>query len=175
MLESEVAKPRDIRSLQNWANGNGCLSWEETEYLTHCNDLRSIVPSEDSATVRFKTWVENSLVRLLRKLQNVSTIISMLVIRVLNLIIRMFQRSHPNLSRDPHVFIFSTQLISRVARILIVLLVIVLLSAPIIICFSLSSSSARVFIIVLSLVVFLAILSGFVTKRTSELFLAGAT
>jgi hypothetical protein len=90
MLESEVAKPRDIRSLQNWVNGNGCLSWEETEYLTHCNDLRSIVPSEDSATVRFEAWVEDSLVRLLRKLQNVSTIISMLVIRVLNLIIRMF-------------------------------------------------------------------------------------
>ncbi|KAF2176027.1 hypothetical protein K469DRAFT_743122 [Zopfia rhizophila CBS 207.26] len=154
MLESEVAKPRDIRSLQNWVNGNGCLSWEETEYLNHCNDLRSIVPLEDSATVRFEAWVEDSVVRLLMKLQS---------------------RSHPNLSRDPHVFIFPTQHISKVARILIVLLIIVLLSVPIIICHSISSSSARVSVIVLSLVVFLAILSGLVTKRTNELFLAGVT
>jgi len=68
MLKSEAAKPRNVRSLQNWVNGNGCLSWEETAYLTHCNDLRSVVPSEDSTAVRFETWVEDGLVRLLRKL-----------------------------------------------------------------------------------------------------------
>ena len=72
MLEGEAAKPRDIRSLQNWVNGNGCLSWEESTYLTHCNDLRSVVPSEDSAVVQFEALVERSLVRLLRRFQNVS-------------------------------------------------------------------------------------------------------
>ncbi|KAI9859984.1 MAG: hypothetical protein M1813_006331 [Trichoglossum hirsutum] len=87
MLDGGFAKPRDIRSLQNWVNGNGCLSWEETEYLTHCNDLRSVVPSEDHAIVRFEAWVEDNVVRLLKKLPNVSTIVLMLVICVLNLII----------------------------------------------------------------------------------------
>lgn len=76
---------------------------------------------------------------------------------------------------DPHVFIFPAPLISRMARILIILLIIVLLSIPIIICHSLSSGSARVFVIILSLVVFLTVLSGFVTRRTNELFLAGVT
>jgi hypothetical protein len=78
MLDSEFAKPRDVRSLQNWVNGNGCLSWEETEYLTHCNDLRSIAPLEDGAAARFEAWVEDSLVRLWGKRQNVSTTIFML-------------------------------------------------------------------------------------------------
>ncbi|KAI9771000.1 MAG: hypothetical protein M1840_002704 [Geoglossum simile] len=87
MLDGGFAKPRNIRSLQNWVNGNGCLSWEETEYLTHCNDLRSVVPTEDHAMVRFEAWVEDNVVRLLKKLPNVSTIVLMLVIYVLNLII----------------------------------------------------------------------------------------
>ncbi|KAF2258467.1 hypothetical protein CC78DRAFT_594984 [Lojkania enalia] len=154
MLECEAAKPRNVRSLQNWVNGNGCLSREETNYLTRCNDLRSIASSEDSAVVRFEAWVEDGLVHLLRKLQN-------------NL--------HPNLSQDPHVFLFPTPFVGRVARILIVLLIMVLLSLPIIICHSVSSSSARVAVIILSLIVFLAILSSFITRRTTELFLAGAT
>ncbi|KAF2804949.1 uncharacterized protein BDZ99DRAFT_397158, partial [Mytilinidion resinicola] len=154
MRESEDAEPRNVRSLQNWVNGNGCLSWEDTAYLTYCHDLRSVVPSKDGAAMRFEAWVEDCLVRLLRRHQN---------------------SSQPNLSKDPHVFVFSTPFVGRVARTLIVLLIIVLLSLPIVVCHSVGSSSARVAVIVLSLVAFLAILSGFVTRRTNELFLAGAT
>lgn len=90
MLDSDSAKPRSVRSLQNWVNGNGCLSWEETEYLTHCNDLRNVVPPEDSAAMRFEAWVEDNLVRLVKKLPNVSTIVLILVISFLNLIMRMW-------------------------------------------------------------------------------------
>lgn len=83
MLSSEPAKPRDVRSLQNWVNGNGCLSWEETEYLTHYHDLRSLVSLEDGAAARFEAWIEDNLVRLLRKRHNVSAFISMLVFYLL--------------------------------------------------------------------------------------------
>jgi hypothetical protein len=75
---------------------------------------------------------------------------------------------------DSHVFIFSTPFIGRVVRTLIVLLIIVLLSLLMVIYYLVGSSLARVAVIILSLVVFIAILSSFVTKRTNELFLAGA-
>ena len=79
MLESRAADARNIRGLQNWVNGNGCLSWEETAYLTRCNDLLSIVPPEDGTAVRFEIWVEDGLVRLLRKLQAVGTNVPMFI------------------------------------------------------------------------------------------------
>ena len=85
MLERDVAKPRDIRSLQNWVNGNGCLSWEETEYLTHCGDLCTVVPSDDRAVVRFETWVENGLIGLLRRFRNVSTFDPIIIVQNPNL------------------------------------------------------------------------------------------
>lgn len=62
MLEFKVAKRRDVTSLRNWVDGNACLSWEETEYLTR-NDLLSVAFSEDSAVARLEAWVEDSFVR----------------------------------------------------------------------------------------------------------------
>jgi hypothetical protein len=76
MLSSDAAKPRDVRNLQNWVNGNGCLSWEESEYLTHCNDLRGLVPVEDGAATRFEAWVEDRVVWSLKKYQKVRAFIS---------------------------------------------------------------------------------------------------
>ena len=73
------------------------------------------------------------------------------------------------------MFIFSTPFVGRVARILIVSLIMVLLALPIIICSSVDSFSARVTIIILSMIVFLFVVSGLVTRKTTELFLAGAT
>ena len=71
ILTARSANPRDIRSLQHWVNGNGCLSWEESEYLKHCHDLCSIAPVDDDATARFKIWIEKALGRLLLKFQEV--------------------------------------------------------------------------------------------------------
>ncbi|KAF2819268.1 hypothetical protein CC86DRAFT_450014 [Ophiobolus disseminans] len=153
-LESCPPEPRDVRSLQNWVNNNGCLSWAETEYLTHYNDLRRLVRSKDDAVNRFEGWVEDGLVRLMRKHQ---------------------ADLCGNLSRDQHVFIPSTPFVGIVARILVVLLIIIMISLPIIICVFVESSSARVAVIVLSLILFLFVLSAFITVKTHELVLAAAT
>ena len=175
MISGEAAKPRGVRSLQNWVNGNGCLSWEETKYLTHCHDLRNAIPSQDDATVQFETWVEDCLVHLVKKFQNVSVIISTVALSFSNLTVQIPERSHPNLSRDPRIFIFSPHFISRIARAFIVLLIIILLSAPIIICHSLDKSFTRIIVIIVSLAVFVVTMSCVVTRRTNELFFAGAT
>ncbi|KAF2629496.1 hypothetical protein BU25DRAFT_446986 [Macroventuria anomochaeta] len=155
MLSGESAKRRDVRSLQNWIEGNGCLSWEESDFLAHCNDLRRLVPTEDDATARFEGWVEDRLGWMVQKLQKRS--------------------AYPRLSSDPKVFISTTAFVGSVARVLVVFLIIVFLSLPIIVCRSIESSSARLGVIVFSLIVFLLVLAGVVTKRTNELFLAGAT
>jgi len=65
--------------------------------------------------------------------------------------------------------------VATFARAIIVLLIAALLTGPIVICQSLSSSSARVSVITSSLITFLVILSALVTRKTNELFLAGAT
>lgn len=70
-INSELANPRDVQSLQNWVNGNGCLGWGETEYLTHCNDLQSLADSQDSAVTRSESLVENTLVCILKYFRTV--------------------------------------------------------------------------------------------------------
>lgn len=63
MLGFDVAKPRDVLSLQNWVNGNACLAREETAYLTQCKDLLSMASSDDNAVTRLEAWVEDKLIR----------------------------------------------------------------------------------------------------------------
>jgi hypothetical protein len=46
MLSYEAAKPRDISSLQNWVDGNGCIAREETAYLARHKDLLSVVSAD---------------------------------------------------------------------------------------------------------------------------------
>ena len=64
MLSYEGAKPRDISSLQNWVDGNGCIAREETAYLARRKDLLSVVSADDGAASWLETLVEDSLVRL---------------------------------------------------------------------------------------------------------------
>ena len=80
-----------------------------------------------------------------------------------------------NVSRDKHVFIFSSGRVSRVARALVLFLIIILLSVPLIICHALDSPSARIAVVILSLAIFLTLLSELVAARTLEMFVAGAT
>jgi hypothetical protein len=72
MLSINHAQQRDIESLQNWLEGNVCLSEEESAYLTHGRDLVSLAPVEDSATLQFETWVESGFIQLWRKFSTVN-------------------------------------------------------------------------------------------------------
>ena len=71
MLSFEAAKPRDVLSMQNWINGNACLSREETAYLTRGNELLSVASPDDSAMGRLEAWVEDNLIRFYKGLREV--------------------------------------------------------------------------------------------------------
>jgi hypothetical protein len=63
MLSYGCAQQRDVKSLQNWLDGTGCLAREEAAYLTHQKELASLAPVTDSAVTQLEAWVEDKLVR----------------------------------------------------------------------------------------------------------------
>jgi hypothetical protein len=71
MLSFGSAEGRDVRSLQNWLDGTGCLAREETAYLTHSRDLVSLAPAGDNAVLQVETWVEDKLIRFYRGFRKV--------------------------------------------------------------------------------------------------------
>lgn len=73
ILNYAHAKPRNILSLQNWINGNGCIARDETAYLTRCSDLIALNSSHDSATERLEDWIEDKLVRFCKLVRKVVT------------------------------------------------------------------------------------------------------
>lgn len=64
ILGREAARPRDVSSLQNWVNGNGCIAREETAYLEHSKELLSVASADDTVMTWLETFVEASLIRL---------------------------------------------------------------------------------------------------------------
>jgi hypothetical protein len=71
VLSFEHAPQRDIRSLQNWVNGNACISREETEYLEHEEDLMTLASLGDSAMRKIESWVEDMFIRFYRGFRKV--------------------------------------------------------------------------------------------------------
>lgn len=65
------AQDRDVESLHNWLDGNGCVAQEESAYLDHSGELISLAPAGDWATVQFEAWVEDKLIRLWGNFRNV--------------------------------------------------------------------------------------------------------
>lgn len=53
---------RDVLSLRNWLDANGCISGPEIEYLDHERDLISLGRSQDNATRSVETWLEDKLI-----------------------------------------------------------------------------------------------------------------
>jgi hypothetical protein len=62
-MSFNCALPRDVLSLQNWVEGTGCLSREETEYLENERELISLAPPGDKAMKQLEDWVEDQFVR----------------------------------------------------------------------------------------------------------------
>ncbi len=73
MLNLCPAERRDVESLNHWLDGNGCLSEEESAYLTHHGELVSLAPASDNAMLQLESWVEDKLIWLwsrFRKVRN---------------------------------------------------------------------------------------------------------
>lgn len=75
ILKLETARPRNVMSLQNWINGNGCVAREETAYLARSEELASVADTDDTVMTWLETIVEDSLTRLCRCLGMVGTYI----------------------------------------------------------------------------------------------------
>ncbi|KAK1993570.1 hypothetical protein LX36DRAFT_693638 [Colletotrichum falcatum] len=60
------AQKRDLTSLQNWIEGNGCIARAESAYLTQERDLMSLGPVSDGAIVHLEAWLEDRIIRLWR-------------------------------------------------------------------------------------------------------------
>lgn len=171
MLSLDAAEARDIESLQNWTNNTGCIAREETNYLTYSRDLASLAPVKDNAISKVEIWVENALIRFYRGFRNVRERIQPAP-RHTDVIIK---NDHHNLSIDPNVYLYSGHLIKRIARMLLLLLITSLLLMPVVICNVTNTTSIRIVIIMISTMVYLAILSELTRSKTMELVLAGAT
>ncbi len=72
MLNMAAASPRDILSLQNWADGTASLARDETAYLLKTDDLFSTVPSTDDACARIESLLEAFASRLYERCCTVS-------------------------------------------------------------------------------------------------------
>ncbi|PMD51350.1 uncharacterized protein K444DRAFT_707604, partial [Hyaloscypha bicolor E] len=154
MISFDVAKPRDILNLQNWVKGNACLAREETAYLANGPDLMSMAFSDDLALTRLEAWVEDFLIRFHPRFRGNSSLAG---------------------SRDPHVYIFSGVLLTRLTRTLIIVLLVVLLFVPVIICNALSGITSRIVVIVIASIFFIITLSGLTKANTGAMFVSGAT
>ena len=62
VCEMPSPKTRDIRSLQNWVSGNGCISRSETDFLNHSSDLASITTYGDKTVASVEPIVEGILI-----------------------------------------------------------------------------------------------------------------
>ncbi|EMR68705.1 hypothetical protein UCREL1_4267 [Eutypa lata UCREL1] len=154
MLSSSQARERDVQSLRNWLDGNGCLAREETEYLSHRGDLVSLAAPGDNAVVQLEAWVEDKVIKFHRRFRE--------------------SRFH-DISNDSNVYIYSGPLIKRTAKGILLLVITLFLLAPVVICNSISAITIRIVVVMVSIVTYLLVLSGLTMSRTMELILAGVT
>ncbi|KAI0894895.1 CHAT domain-containing protein [Annulohypoxylon nitens] len=113
ILNMKTASPQDIKSLQNWLDGTGGLSGNETTFLDQRRDLTTLVSSEDDTTKDLETWVEKKFIKYYPGFRELA--------------------AH-DASSNTKVYIYCGSLIQRVARLTLVCLVLFLLILPILVC-----------------------------------------
>ncbi|KUJ10002.1 uncharacterized protein LY89DRAFT_689877 [Mollisia scopiformis] len=154
MLSYEIAKPRDVLSLQNWVSSTACLARDETAYLTQCEDLISVASPRDGMAEQLESWIEDIIVRFGR------------------ISCKLLSR---DVSRDSYVYIFSRSKLARISRGIIACLVIAFLLAPVVVCNALSGLNSRLIVIAIATFLFVVLLSAMIKAKAVEMFVAGTT
>ncbi|KAH6874920.1 hypothetical protein B0T10DRAFT_414859, partial [Thelonectria olida] len=144
------AHSQDVKSLQNWTAGNGCITREETRFLNHQEDLLCISPPKD----RLVSWLERSVSAKLLHLSN---------------------RGRSQVSRDEHVHIHSRDCMGHLTRTLVAPVLITLVVVPIVVCNAFDDLNARLAIIIAATSIFLTVLALLTGGRVLELAVAGVT
>ncbi len=129
------------------------LAWRETAFIERNVDLMAVACPEDNV----KVWLEGLLERSRVKFG------------------RHFTTAPSDISRDPNVHIFPAPPTTRLVRIVMAPCVATLLLVPVIICNFIEILSARVVVVILATVCFIAALQSATKTRTVELVVAGAT
>ncbi|KAK0725192.1 hypothetical protein B0H67DRAFT_569862 [Lasiosphaeris hirsuta] len=151
MLNHDLARSRDVASLENWLDGNACLARKETDYLNHRSELVSLASHGDSAVAQLETWIEDRAMWFLPWFR---------------------KRLLGNVSRDSTVYIFSTGLVARATRAVIACFFVIFLLAPAVICNFLTSLTLRTLVVVVATVLLIIVLSSLTRAKTVELFIA---
>ena len=63
---------RDIKSIQNWVDGTGCLARPDTEYLELQHDLMNLTGTLGGAVTQIEIVVENIALRLATQIRKAS-------------------------------------------------------------------------------------------------------
>ncbi len=79
MLGYEAAPHRDVVSLQNWVDGNGCIAREETAYLARTEDLLCVGSPDDNAVAWLGALVEECRVYFRERFNRVRSSLSALL------------------------------------------------------------------------------------------------
>ncbi|KAF2849802.1 hypothetical protein T440DRAFT_426457 [Plenodomus tracheiphilus IPT5] len=154
ILALDPVENRNVSSIRNWLNANGCMARDEVKYLDHMNDLTSVVASHDAIMLTFEAWLERTLLRLWKGLRH---------------------RSMFDVSRDPTVHIPSNSAFRIATKALTASLIVSLLLIPIFICNMVQRTKVRLVVVAVAAVLFVAILCGLTRAKPIELFVAGAT
>jgi len=74
ILSYNHVAPRDISSLRNWLEKQGCLVENETRYLERENDMISLASSNDLAMKQLEDWIEDQLIQYWTGFRSVRTV-----------------------------------------------------------------------------------------------------
>ncbi|KAL6232475.1 hypothetical protein BDW75DRAFT_242941 [Aspergillus navahoensis] len=154
-MKLETAQSKTVSSLRNWINGTGYIARAESAFLERFeHDLVHLASADETLL----DWLESAAEELLFSVRDHF----------------MHHRASSNPSRDRNVHIASKSTTSRIARILMTPLLIMLLSVPIVTCSYLPSREARLAAMTLATALFMLILSGSKRARAVEVAAAGA-
>ena len=178
ILAFDDPRKRDTTNLRNWVENTSSLARDETAYLLQPKDLLTILSPQDHALSRLSPLLEG-LIRTFRSvLSKVSSLHATQQKR--SSTTQSLKSPRPlqpqsNVSRDPHISIFSDSLVQKLARSLIASLVVVVLLVPIIVLNALASIALRLAVIVIASAGLVTTLSCLTNAKTVEVFVSGAT
>ncbi|KAH8892123.1 hypothetical protein GQ53DRAFT_647011, partial [Thozetella sp. PMI_491] len=166
MMARPLAKSRDVTSLRNWVENTSSLARDETTYLSEKDLFGLGVAGMDKTDHTLQDSLEGALIWCKR--------VSKLVSCGINLMDAARSGQQANELTDPTVHFFSPRLLKALSRFLLGLILLVILLAPVTLLIILESLEARVFVVLIFCVLFVAILMTLVKIRTGETFVAGA-
>ncbi|KAL8858023.1 MAG: hypothetical protein Q9178_005484 [Gyalolechia marmorata] len=151
-----AAKPI-IDSLNNWVDGTGCLSRQQTAYLAFEDDLITTNSYNDYSFAFLQPKIE-----------------------MLAIWLYQYFKKHPGTagfraSRDKHVFIFPEDTLKRITRMVIAWLTVATIPVPILIVHALRTPGSRVAFTMVALTLLIVVGTCLSGARTTEIFIAGAT